>query len=221
MTSLPTSPRIPASMRVSARLKALASAGETEQPAATVAIDPPHATASPTAATASLRSLAESIVNAADQSAQTPILVPGRRVVLDPQLFVALSSELIDIARRTIRIEALSPAAGGWGAIHLLRGHRRIVSQLSADVPYDVEVIEMNRISRPAGPKRPLFIGLATSSAMLRWLPTASCYRFLMLESGTRTSLPEGTQASVERFHLTAVSGGTKTRHYNNGHRVG
>ncbi|WP_417744372.1 hypothetical protein [Rosistilla oblonga] len=211
MTSLPTSPRIPASMRVSTRLKALATADESEQPATTTWIDPAHGTAS-VAATPPLRCLAQSIVNAADQAAQTPILVPGKRVVLEPELFVALSSELIDIARRPIRIEALSPAAGGWAAIHLLRSYRRIVNQLAADVPYDVDVVEMNRISRPAGPSRPLFIGLATSSAMLRWLPTASCYRFLMLESNTRTPLPEGTQASVERFHLTAINGGNAKR---------
>ncbi|QDV67790.1 hypothetical protein Poly24_14940 [Rosistilla carotiformis] len=212
MTSLPTSPQIPASMRVSARLKALSAAEEPEPSAATVWIDPPHAVASPTATTASLRSLAQSIVNAADHSAQTPILVPGGRVVLDPQLFVALSSELVDIARRPIRIEAFSPAAGGWTTYHLLRSHRRIVNQLAADVPYDVDVVEMNRISRPAGTSRPLFIGLATSNALLRWLPTASFYRLLILESGGRTALPEGTQVSVERFQLTAVHGGASNR---------
>lgn len=212
MSNVPTSPSIPASMRVSARLKALAEGGPAASEIVAATIPAPRREPSSAASSSPLRSLAQSIVDAADQAGQTPILVPGARVILEPQVFAALSSELVDIAGRAIRIEAFSPAAGGWAALHLLRSHRRIVSELAADVPYNVEVVEINRISRPAGSSRPLFIGLATSNRLLRWLPTASCYRYLMLESGLRTALPEGTQATVERFQLTAINGGNARR---------
>ena len=155
-----------------------------------------------------MRRFANAIVRAADEQGCTPIVVPGACVSLTVDFFVALTGEMKQLCQRDIRIEALSPSAGGWAGVGMIPFHRRCVSALAASVPHGVDVVEMNRISRPAGPSRPLFMGLATDFRLARWLPRSSFYHLFVLESGTPQSIRFETQAEVQRYRLSAIEGG-------------
>lgn len=113
---------------------------------------------------ASLRPLADRCVEMADHHGQTPVLAVERGLYLAPAFYGALAVELHRAAQRTLRLEVLvdlERRASLWRA----RGARRRAEALHASLhPLlggDIAVEARTLLSRPAGPLRPLAVGLA------------------------------------------------------------
>ncbi|MEZ6087141.1 MAG: hypothetical protein R3C05_03730 [Pirellulaceae bacterium] len=206
--------QIPDSMRVSSRLRGLldpdagTQTASHEGPSSPVSFrdsrlrgeqdNPPYE--------ASLHQLAAHVVDAADQHGQTPIFVAGRLVVLHSEFYVALGEKLVNLAGRPVRFEILSPSLVGVRGMFLRRRHRRQLKRIVDAVPSDVEVREANRISRPAGTTRPLFVGVVSHPLLLSCISAASCFRLLLLEAGQRTTVPDDIQATIQRFSVSAIN---------------
>lgn len=117
-----------------------------------------------------LRPLAERCVDHADRHGRTPVVVADRELVLAPEFFVALAEELAAIVERPLRMEFLVDLER---VVPLLRGGavrrqvERIRAGLSPRFGQQVAVDTRAVLSRPAGPRRPLVVGIGSTRDML------------------------------------------------------
>lgn len=120
-----------------------------------------------------LRPLAVRCVDQADRHGRTPVVVVDSGLVLAPEFFVALAEELSAIVERPLRMEFLVdlerilPLRRSGG---ITRQVERIRAALSPQLGQQVAVDTRAVLSRPAGPRRPLVVGIGlTRSPLPPW----------------------------------------------------
>lgn len=113
---------------------------------------------------ADLRPLAERCVEMADRHGRTPVLAVERELVLSPAFYSALAVELHRAADRAVRLELLvdlERKASLWRARSARRRAELLQAAVAEVLGGAVGVETRTVLSRPAGPLRPLVVGLA------------------------------------------------------------
>lgn len=119
----------------------------------------------------SLRGLAAEMTGLSDRRGKTPVVMVDRGIVLEDVFFQHLTESLLEIAGRDVRWEILHSSltwfGKGWVQRERIRQLQRIVQRLestSSDRPPRASRIEVQTcvvFSHPAGPLRPLVVGIA------------------------------------------------------------
>lgn len=109
-------------------------------------------------------------VDQADRHARTPVIVADAGLLLAPEFFVALAEELRAVVERPLRIEFLVDLERIFplrrsGSV--TRRVERIRAALSPQLGQQVAVDTRAVLSRPAGPRRPLVVGIGSTRDVL------------------------------------------------------
>lgn len=114
----------------------------------------------------SLRPLAMRCVDQADRHGRTPVMVTDPGLTLAPEFYLALASELHAIVERPLRMEFLIDLERSiplWHAASVTRRVERIRMALLPQFGPSAEVGTRAVLSRPAGPRRPLVVGVSST----------------------------------------------------------
>lgn len=149
-----------------------------------------------------LHALAGEILGAADQHGQTTILMAGHRTQLRMPLYRSLTDSLAELAQRAIHWEVLAPPQVRWPYVYHLKKHQRMINRLRQAMPSGTEVSSCFRFSRPAGPSRPLKIGLVKDTRSLETITDTPYFRVALLDSIPHAWIDENETAQVIRYRL-------------------
>jgi hypothetical protein len=110
----------------------------------------------------SISDLADFLVEAADRTGLTPVLLTDSSLVLRREFYESLMRHLVQAGERSLRCEVLAidtwrpRLLDDWSANRL---RRQLQSSIPSDLRELVSVEQRLMLSRPSGPLRPLTVG--------------------------------------------------------------